>query len=148
MNVVIFGKGFGKPRQLSLTGPVVGLGIAAVVGVLVSAGIAGGYWYSSKTGSGVSEGDPVVSGDFAAIRDLEDGDPVKIKDALKATDTRALEEIYKQIDELEKTEAETRTAWLPTPLYRWPLGVALISLLALGLFPEGRKRFAMRQASG
>lgn len=57
MNVVIFGKGFGKPRQLSLTGPVAGLGIAAVIAVLVSAGIAGGYWYSSKTGSGVSEGE-------------------------------------------------------------------------------------------
>jgi len=55
MNVVIFGKGFGKPRQLSLAGPIAGLGVAAVVGVLVSAGIAGGYWYSSKTGSGVSE---------------------------------------------------------------------------------------------
>jgi murein DD-endopeptidase MepM/ murein hydrolase activator NlpD len=57
MNVVIFGKGFGKPRQLSLTGLIAGLGIAAVIGVLVSAGIAGGYWYSSKTGSGVSEGE-------------------------------------------------------------------------------------------
>jgi murein DD-endopeptidase MepM/ murein hydrolase activator NlpD len=59
MNVVIFGKGFGKPRQLSLTGPIAGLGAAAVIGVLVSAGIAGGYWYSSKTGSGVSEGELV-----------------------------------------------------------------------------------------
>lgn len=66
----------------------------------------------------------------------------------RATDTSALEEIYRQIGELEKTEAETRTAWLPTPLYRWPLGVALACLLALGLFPEGRKRFVTRQASG
>jgi Ca-activated chloride channel family protein len=65
----------------------------------------------------------------------------------RATDTRALEEIYVRIDELEKTESETRTAWLPTPLYRWPLAVALLCLLALGLFPEGRKRFATRQAS-
>jgi Ca-activated chloride channel family protein len=66
----------------------------------------------------------------------------------RATDTRALEEIYRRIDELEKTQAETRTAWLPTPLYRWPLGVALLCLLALGVFPEGRKRFVTRQASG
>ncbi len=66
----------------------------------------------------------------------------------RATDATALEEIYKKIDELEKTEAEMRTAWLPTPLYRWPLGAALVGLLLLGLFPEGRKRFVTRQASG
>jgi Ca-activated chloride channel family protein len=65
----------------------------------------------------------------------------------RATDTRALEEIYRQIDELEKTQAETRTAWLPTSLYRWPLGLALICLLALGLFPEGRRRFTARMGS-
>jgi Ca-activated chloride channel family protein len=65
----------------------------------------------------------------------------------RATDTRALEEIYTRIDELEKTEAETRTAWLPTPLYRWPLAVALLLLLTLGLFPEGRKRFLASQPS-
>ncbi len=65
----------------------------------------------------------------------------------RATDTRALEEIYKQVNELEKTEAEMRTAWLPTPLYRWPLGLALTGLLLIGLFPEGRKRFVSRQAS-
>jgi Ca-activated chloride channel family protein len=65
----------------------------------------------------------------------------------RATDTRALEEIYQRVDELEKTQSETRTAWLPTPLYRWPLGLALLCLLLLGLFPEGRKRFMTRQAS-
>jgi len=66
----------------------------------------------------------------------------------RATDTSALEEISNQINTLEKTEAETRSAWLPTPLYRWPLGVAMVCLLLLGLFPEGRKRFVTRQASG
>ncbi|KAA6184351.1 VWA domain-containing protein [Thiohalocapsa marina] len=64
----------------------------------------------------------------------------------RATDTRALEEISRRIGELEKTETETRTAFLPEPLYRWPLGLALLSLLALGLFPEGRRRF-IRSAS-
>jgi Ca-activated chloride channel family protein len=62
----------------------------------------------------------------------------------RATDTRALEEISARIGQLEKTEAETRTAYLPQPLYRWPLGLALIALLGLGLFPEGRKRFVGR----
>lgn len=66
----------------------------------------------------------------------------------RATDTRALEEISARIDQLEKTEAETRTAYLPRPLYRWPLLVALLALLGLGLFPEGRKRFVGRTAGG
>lgn len=65
----------------------------------------------------------------------------------RATDTRALEEISTRIGQLEKTEAESRTAFLPTPLYRIPLAVALLALLGLGLFPEGRKRFATRIAS-
>jgi len=65
----------------------------------------------------------------------------------RATDARALEEISRRIDDLEKTEAEARTAYLPDPLYRWPLGLALLALLGLGLFPEGRKRFARRVSS-
>jgi hypothetical protein len=54
MNVVFFGKGFGKPRQLSLTGPIAGLAAGAVALVVMAAGFAGGYLYSSHTGSGVS----------------------------------------------------------------------------------------------
>jgi len=65
----------------------------------------------------------------------------------RATDTRALEEISTRIGRLEKTEAKAHTAFLPTPLYRIPLGVALLALLGLGLFPEGRKRFVTRAAS-
>jgi Ca-activated chloride channel family protein len=49
-----------------------------------------------------------------------------------ATDSQALEAIYQRIDTLEKTEAETRTTLVPSPLYRWPLGAALAALLALG----------------
>jgi Ca-activated chloride channel family protein len=49
-----------------------------------------------------------------------------------ATDTRALEEIYRRIDGLEKTEAETRTTLVPQPLYRWPLALSMVALLALG----------------
>jgi Ca-activated chloride channel family protein len=58
----------------------------------------------------------------------------------RATDTRALEEIYARIDELEKTRAESRTVLIPHPLYLWTLGLALLSLLGLGLFPDGRPR--------
>jgi murein DD-endopeptidase MepM/ murein hydrolase activator NlpD len=54
MNVVIFGKGFGKLRQYSLSGLTAGLGIVVVAGIIISAGFGGGYWYSARTGSGVS----------------------------------------------------------------------------------------------
>ena len=54
MNLVIFGKGFGKPRQLNLSG-VAASGFAVVCVVVLSAiGFAGGYWYSTVTGSGIS----------------------------------------------------------------------------------------------
>jgi Ca-activated chloride channel family protein len=65
----------------------------------------------------------------------------------RATDTRALEEISSRINQLEKTEAQARTVFLPHPLFRIPLSVAVLALLGLGLFPEGRRRFAKRLAS-
>ncbi len=62
----------------------------------------------------------------------------------RATNTRALEEISQRIDTLEKTEAKSHTVLIPRPLYRWPLGIALIMLLVLGIFPEGRVRLPQR----
>ncbi|WP_462322593.1 VWA domain-containing protein [Halochromatium sp.] len=64
----------------------------------------------------------------------------------RATNTQALKQISERISGLEKTESETRTVFLPEPLYRWPLGGALLALLLLGLFPEGRRR-ALRSTS-
>jgi len=58
----------------------------------------------------------------------------------RATDTRALEEISRRIGALEKTAVASRTIWIPQPLYRWPLGVALAILLIIGLWPEGQRR--------
>ncbi|MDH3408725.1 MAG: M23 family metallopeptidase, partial [Gammaproteobacteria bacterium] len=54
MNVVIFGKGFGKPRQLNLSGLSVWAVAVVSVCILSALGFAGGYWYSNVTGSGVS----------------------------------------------------------------------------------------------
>ena len=54
MNVVIFGKGFGTPRQVDLTGVSAGLAMTVVAGIIVSAGFAAGSWHASRTGSGVS----------------------------------------------------------------------------------------------
>jgi Ca-activated chloride channel homolog len=64
----------------------------------------------------------------------------------RATDTRALEEISQRIGQLEKTQAQARTALIPQPLFRWPLGLALLAALGLGLFPEGRKRLLRESA--
>jgi len=55
MNVVIFGKGFGKPRQINLSGRSAGALTALVAGFLGSAMFGAGYWYSAQTGSGVSQ---------------------------------------------------------------------------------------------
>ena len=60
----------------------------------------------------------------------------------RATDAHALELIAQRIGELEKTEALVQTAYLPSPLYRWPLGVGLLAALLLGFFPDGRWRAA------
>jgi len=65
----------------------------------------------------------------------------------RGTDTSALESIYRRIDELEKSRAESRTVMIPHPLYRWPLGLALLSLLVLGLFPGARARHINRGRS-
>lgn len=67
----------------------------------------------------------------------------------RATDTDALEQIYQRIDTLEKTQAESRTVMIPRPLYRWPLALALLALLLLGLFPDGIPRaWLTRRAHG
>ena len=58
----------------------------------------------------------------------------------RATDTGALEKIYEQINTLEKTQAESRSVMIPQSLYRWPLGLALLLLFLLGLFPNGIPR--------
>ena len=54
MNVVIFGNGFGKPRQISLSGRASSVIVALFAVVLVSVAFGVGYWFSSYTGSGVS----------------------------------------------------------------------------------------------
>lgn len=54
MNVVIFGKGFGRTRQVTLTGTAIaGLGLL-FAGLLGSVAFYGGYLYSVHAGSGVS----------------------------------------------------------------------------------------------
>ena len=70
MNVVIFGNGFGKPRQVSLSGRACTLIAAGFAAVLISAAFVGGYSVSAYTGSGVSIGEVAgLSEDLDAQRD-------------------------------------------------------------------------------
>lgn len=55
MNVVIFGKGFGKPRQLEFSGISVATVATLAMAGICCAAFAGGYWYSSQQGSGMSQ---------------------------------------------------------------------------------------------
>lgn len=54
MNVVMFGKGFGRPRQVNLSGRSAAIYALLIIGLLGSLAFAGGYLYSAHTGSGVS----------------------------------------------------------------------------------------------
>ncbi|MGB5346461.1 MAG: M23 family metallopeptidase [Woeseia sp.] len=54
MNVVIFGKGFGKPRQISLSGPGALFCITAVITLLCASAFYGGHLYSMNNGAGIS----------------------------------------------------------------------------------------------
>jgi len=56
MNVVIFGRGFGKTRQINLSGRSASAFALLIIGSLSCAAFAGGYWFSAHNGSGVSLG--------------------------------------------------------------------------------------------
>ncbi len=68
MNVVIFGHGLGKPRQVNLTGLSAGAIAVVVFALFGMAGFAGGYWYSSMTGSGVSRTEMALLGDEVKLQ--------------------------------------------------------------------------------
>jgi Ca-activated chloride channel family protein len=53
----------------------------------------------------------------------------------RAANTQALQNIYAQINKLEKTDADARTYAVRKPLYRYPLAIALIILLLMELSP-------------
>lgn len=57
MNVVIFGNGFGKPRQVSLSGRSSSAVVLVFATIVMSVAFGAGHWYSSYTGSGVSIGE-------------------------------------------------------------------------------------------
>ena len=85
MNVVIFGQGFSKPRQLSLSGLSAGLVAVAIAGVVAAAGFIGGSWYASKTGSGVSHNEfASITEELGTQRDTLDAIRQDSEDTLDA----------------------------------------------------------------
>lgn len=54
MNVVIFGKGFGRPRQVNLSGRSAAACAVIILGLMAAAAFTAGSVYSTYTGSGVS----------------------------------------------------------------------------------------------
>ena len=54
MNVVIFGKGFGRLGRINLSGRAAAALGAVFAGVIGALTFGAGYWYSAQTGSGVS----------------------------------------------------------------------------------------------
>jgi len=63
MNVVVFGKGFGKPRQVHLSGRKTLAIAAALAGVIGTFMFTAGYIYSAQNGSGLSQADVAVLSD-------------------------------------------------------------------------------------
>lgn len=54
MNLVVFGKGFGKPRQISFTGRAAAGAAALFAGAVAAIAFSVGYWFSSHNASDVS----------------------------------------------------------------------------------------------
>jgi murein DD-endopeptidase MepM/ murein hydrolase activator NlpD len=70
MNVVIFGRSFGRARQLNLTGASAAAYGVFAAGLLIAVSFAGGYWFSAQTGSGISLNDAVtLSDELSAQKD-------------------------------------------------------------------------------
>ena len=70
MNVVVFGRGFGQPRQLNLTGMKAGLGLAVVTAIIIGVGFTAGSLHSTYNGSGVSNDKlATLMGELQAQRD-------------------------------------------------------------------------------
>lgn len=85
MNVVIFGKGFGKPRQISLSGKAAAALGCAIAASMTMLAFATGYWYSAQTGSGVPLTEVVtIAGELAEQRNAIASTRQETEDTLDA----------------------------------------------------------------
>ena len=60
----------------------------------------------------------------------------------KVANVDDLEQVYSQIDQLEKSEATQKIVLIKTPLYHWPLLTAFIILAIIYLVNTKRYRYA------
>ncbi len=89
MNVVIFGKGFGSPRQMNLTGLTAGSAIAAIAALIIGVGFVAGSWHASRTGSGISTNElQELTGELQQQRDIIDSIRQDNEDTLDALSIR------------------------------------------------------------
>jgi murein DD-endopeptidase MepM/ murein hydrolase activator NlpD len=85
MNVVIFGRGFGKPRQLNLSGSAAVAAALAITGGICCAAFAGGYWYAAHNGSGLSKGEiELLAAELESQREAIDVTRQRTEDTLDA----------------------------------------------------------------
>lgn len=117
---------------------------ASVIPPLAAAKLAQQYGIRIYTIGVGSQGLVPIPGQYGQIVlqefDLDEGLLQKIASTtggsyFRAADTTALQNIYAQINKLERTRAETRSYIIRRPLYRYPLGGALMMLLLLSLSP-------------
>lgn len=89
MNVVVFGKGFGAPRQVNFSGRAA-LGVATLfAGTVATIAFAAGLWYSSHTAAGVSlEEARTVSLQLAEEREVIGSIRQQTEDTLDALNIR------------------------------------------------------------
>lgn len=61
-----------------------------------------------------------------------------------ATNLQSLESVYREIDQLEKSEAENRVVSITTPLYRYPLALAMLGIVVIMFAPVIGRFYAIR----
>lgn len=117
---------------------------ASIIPPLAAANLAQQYGIRIYTIGVGSQGLVPIPGEFGQIVlrefDLDEGLLKNIANItggsyFRAADTQALQNIYAQINKLERTQAGARSYIIRRPLYRYPLGGALIMLLLLSLLP-------------
>ena len=89
MNLVIFGNGFGAPRQINLSGLKAGLSVATVSALIIGIGFTAGSFHAARNGSGISTAELAdLSSELQVQRDNIDSIRQENEDTLDALSIR------------------------------------------------------------